>query len=63
MLKQHRDEILPFVPGNNVEEKTKNFILAMTAMAGAVALARTMTDPGDKERILATVRDHLLASF
>ena len=63
MLKQHRDAILPFVPGNNEEEKKKNFILAMTAMAGAVALARTMTDPGDKERILATVRDHLLASF
>ena len=62
MLKQHRDEILPFVPGHNVEEKAKNFILAMTAMAGAVALARTLTDPGDKERILATVRDHLLAS-
>jgi TetR/AcrR family transcriptional repressor of nem operon len=63
MLKQHRDEIMPFVPGTNAEEKAKNFILAMTAMAGAVALARTMTDPGDKERILATVRDDLLASF
>lgn len=63
MLKQHRDEIMPFVPGSNAAEKAKNFTLTMTAMAGAVALARTMTDLCDKEKILNTVRDHLLASF
>jgi TetR/AcrR family transcriptional repressor of nem operon len=62
LIAQHRDEILPFVPGRNGEEKQKNFIIAMTAMAGAVALARTMIDPSDKQRVLDTVRDRLLES-
>ena len=40
-----------------------NFILAITAMAGAVSVARTMTDPVAKRKVLDTVRDHLLESF
>ena len=63
MLKQHRDEIMPFVPGSNAVEKQRNFIVTMSAMAGAIAFARTMQAPGDKQRILNTVRDYLLASF
>ena len=35
-----------------------NFILAITAMAGAVSLARTMIDPVAKQKVLNTVRDH-----
>lgn len=62
MLKQHREEIMPFVPGSTIAEKERTFIVTMSAMAGAVALARTMTDIGDKQRILNTVRDHLLGS-
>lgn len=62
MLKQHRDEIMPFVPGSTSAEKERNFLVTMSAMAGAVALARTMTDIGGKQRILHTVRDHLLGS-
>ena len=63
MLKQHRDQIMPFVPGTNAAEKRTNFIVTMSAMAGAVALARAMTDLGDKQRILDTVRDQLFAQF
>jgi TetR/AcrR family transcriptional repressor of nem operon len=62
MLKQHRDEIMPFVPGNTAMEKERNFTVALSAMAGAIALARTRTDLEEKQRILDTVRDHLLAS-
>ena len=35
-----------------------NFILPITAMAGAVSLARTMTDPVAKQKVLDTVPDH-----
>ena len=35
-----------------------NFILPITAMAGEVSLARTMTDPAAKQKVLDTVRDH-----
>jgi TetR/AcrR family transcriptional regulator, transcriptional repressor for nem operon len=63
MLKQHRDEIMPFVPGNNAVEKQRNFIVTMSTMVGAIAFARTMQEIADKQRILNTVRDHLLASL
>ena len=33
-------------------------MLPITAMAGAVALARTMTEPVAKQKVLDTVRDH-----
>jgi hypothetical protein len=36
--------------------------VAMSAMAGAISRARTMTDLEEKQRTLDTVRDHLLAS-
>jgi TetR/AcrR family transcriptional repressor of nem operon len=62
MLKQHRDAMMPFVPGNTALEKERNFAVTLSAMAGAVAFARTMTDLEDKQRILDTVRDSLLAS-
>jgi TetR/AcrR family transcriptional regulator, transcriptional repressor for nem operon len=62
MLKQHRDGIMPIVPGRGIAEKQRTFIVTLSAMAGAVALARTMTDLGDKQRILNTVRDYLLSS-
>jgi hypothetical protein len=35
-----------------------NFILPITAMPGAVSLARIMTDPVAKQEVLDTVRDH-----
>ena len=63
LLKQHRDEIMTFVPGRNAAEKERNFIVAITAMSGAISFARTMVDAEAKQRILDTVRDHLLSSF
>ena len=61
MLKQHRDEIMPFVPGSTSAEKERNFTVAMSAMAGAISRARIMTDLEEKQRTLNTVRDYLLA--
>lgn len=60
MLKQHRDAIMPLVPGNTLAQKQRKFLVTMSAMAGAIALARIMTELADKERILHTVRDYLL---
>ena len=63
LLKQHRDEIMAFVPGRNAAEKQRNFIVAITAMSGAISFARTMPDPKAQQNILDTVRDHVLSSF
>lgn len=62
LLKQHREHIMPFVPGHTETEKERNYFVTMSAMAGAIAIARTVTDLEDKQKILNTVRDCLLAS-
>ncbi len=63
MLKRHRDEILPLMPGRTPAEREKNHLLIITAMAGAVLVARMFPEAADRERILSIVREHLLASF
>src|SRR5215831_18679575 len=58
-----RQELLPFMPGRNTEEKATNFLAIFPSMVGAIAIARTMPDPSVRQRILNTVREHLLKSF
>jgi TetR/AcrR family transcriptional regulator, transcriptional repressor for nem operon len=58
-----REELLPFMPGRNAREKAENFLAIFSSMVGTIAIARTMPDPALRQRILNTVRDHLLQSF
>jgi len=58
-----REEILPFMPGNDAEQRATNFLAIMSSMVGAIAIARTMPDPAVRQRILNHVRERLLASF
>jgi TetR/AcrR family transcriptional regulator, transcriptional repressor for nem operon len=58
-----REQILPFMPGKDADEKATSFLAILSSMVGAIAIARTMPDPAVRERILNRVRDHLLASF
>jgi TetR/AcrR family transcriptional regulator, transcriptional repressor for nem operon len=58
-----RQELLPFMPGRNAEEKAANFLAIFSSMVGSIAIARMMPDSAVRQRILATVRDHLLKSF
>lgn len=58
-----RQELLPFMPGKNTKEKATNFLAIISSMVGTIAIARTMPDPAVRQRIVNTVRDHLLASF
>src|SRR5215475_3640946 len=62
-MKNHREKVLPFMPGRNRQEQERNFMIIVTAMTGAVSVARIMPDAADKQKILNAVRDHLLASF
>jgi TetR/AcrR family transcriptional repressor of nem operon len=52
-----------FMPGATARERERNFFVVFSAMAGAVATARLFTEPADRERVLGSTRDHLLASF
>lgn len=58
-----RQELMPFMPGLNAEEKAANFLAIFSSMVGTIAIARTMPDPAIRQRILNTVRDHLVQSF
>jgi TetR/AcrR family transcriptional regulator, transcriptional repressor for nem operon len=52
-----------FMPGATARERERNFFVVFSAMAGAVATARLFTEPADRERVLGSTRDYLLASF
>jgi len=58
-----RSELIPFMPGRTAEEKGSNFLMIMTSMVGAIAIARTMPEQAVRQAILDTVRDRLLESF
>ncbi|MGB9431398.1 MAG: TetR/AcrR family transcriptional regulator [Candidatus Acidiferrum sp.] len=58
-----RQELLPFMPGRNAEQKAENFLAIFPLMVGTIAIARTMPDPAVRRRILNTARNHLLKSF
>ena len=58
-----REELIPFMPGRTSEEKSSNFLMIITSMVGAIAIARTMPELAVRQAILDTVRDRLLASF
>ncbi len=59
----YRKQLVEFMPGAGPGEKQKNFVLIFTAMVGALAVARTMSDREEKEKLLGLVRNHLLTSF
>ena len=58
-----REALLPYMPGKNAEEKAANFLAIFSSMVGTIEIARTMPERAVRERILNSVRDHLLRSF
>jgi TetR/AcrR family transcriptional regulator, transcriptional repressor for nem operon len=62
-IERYKQQLVEFMPGANLGEQQRNFALIFTAMVGALAVARTMSDKEEKERLLGLVRNHLLASF
>jgi TetR/AcrR family transcriptional repressor of nem operon len=62
-LEAYRKRLVEYMPGKDSVEKQKNFVLIFTAMVGALAVARTMTNREEREKLLALARNHLLASF
>jgi TetR/AcrR family transcriptional regulator, transcriptional repressor for nem operon len=63
LIKDRAERWVEFMPGATAAERERNFVLIFTAMVGAVSVARIITEPADKERLLASVRNHLLHSF
>ena len=56
-------EWVEFLPGATARERERNLFVIYSAMAGAISIARILTHPADKQKLLASVRDHLLQSL
>jgi len=57
------EEWVEFMPGVTTAERERNFFVIFSAMAGAVSIARILTEPADRQKVLASMREHLLHSF
>jgi TetR/AcrR family transcriptional repressor of nem operon len=63
LMKERTSRWVEFMPGRTVGEREQNFLVIFSAMAGAVSVARMLTEPAERQKLLATVRDYLLHSF
>jgi TetR/AcrR family transcriptional repressor of nem operon len=63
LMKERTERWVEFMPGRTTTERERNFLVIFSAMVGAVSVARILTERADRERVLASVRDHLLHSF
>ena len=63
LIKDRAERWVEFMPGRTATERQQNVSVIFTAMVGAVSVARILTDPGDRQKMLADMRDHLLRSF
>jgi TetR/AcrR family transcriptional repressor of nem operon len=63
LMKGRAQRWVEFMPGRTIGDRERNFLLIFTAMVGAVSVARILTDPGDRQKVLTDMRDHLLRSF
>jgi TetR/AcrR family transcriptional regulator, transcriptional repressor for nem operon len=63
LMKQRWHRLVEFMPGATATERERNFLVIFSAMTGAVSIARILTEPADRRRVLASVQDHLLHRF
>jgi len=56
-------EWVDIMPGATAREREQSLFVIYSAMAGAISIARVLTKPDDKQKLLSSVRDHLLRSF
>ena len=63
LMKARRERIMQFMPAKTDAERERIFNIIFPAMAGAIAVARILPYPAEREKILNALRDHLLTSF
>jgi TetR/AcrR family transcriptional repressor of nem operon len=63
IMKERSHRWMEFMPGVTATARERNFFVIFSAMMGAVSVARLLTEPADRKKVLANMRDHLLNSF
>jgi len=62
-LVKYKDRMVPCMPGRRTADKERAFFAIFSTMIGAVDIARMLTRPEMREKVLASARDFLLRSF
>src|SRR5204862_64762 len=63
LMKERAGRWVEFMPGVTAKQREQNFFVIFSAMAGTVSVARLLTDPAERKKVLAGMRDHLLHSL
>ena len=63
LMKERAERWVEFMPGRRQQSGSETSSSFLAAMAGAVSVARILTEPADRQKVLADMRDHLLRSF
>src|SRR5882762_4852615 len=63
VMEARRERMLEFMPGRTADERERSYNIIFPAMTGAISTARILPDPVERQKILNSVRDHLLESF
>jgi TetR/AcrR family transcriptional regulator, transcriptional repressor for nem operon len=62
-IAKYRTRILPFMPGRRAADKESAFFAIYSTMIGAMAMARMLSSPEARAKVLGNARDFLLRSF
>jgi|SRR5579859_1784143 len=63
LLDAYRERLLPFVPGHAREEKLAKCFVLFASMAGVLTRARVISDPQEREGMLAEARRFFVKQF
>jgi len=62
-LLKYKERMVPFMPGRRVSDRERAFFVIFSTMTGAIEIARLLPNRDAQEKVLASVREHLLRSF
>lgn len=63
LLRRYAGAIARYMPGSTEEDRMKNALVLLSCMAGAVAMARAVSDPKLSDEILRDARRGLVKTF
>lgn len=62
-MKAYRERLLPFLPGKDLAEKRRQFMVLFPAMAGVLMTARAMNDPAARKEMLSAAKSFYIGAF
>lgn len=62
-LAAYMNRFLPLMPGTNTTERKEQFLVLFSGMAGALSVARAVSNPEMRQSILESARDFYIKTF